>query len=67
MESENGTCSVQLHGIYSKSVYHSISSKAVCTGNLFSNGPKIGIAVAINTNSAVVGSFHESPFNYDYF
>ena len=34
--------------------------------NVFNNAPK-RIAVAMNTNSAVAGSFHENPFNYQQF
>ena len=35
--------------------------------NVFNNAPIRIIAVAMNTNSAVAGSFHESPFNYQLF
>ena len=35
--------------------------------NVFNNAPIRRIAVAMNTNSAVVGSFHENPFNYQQF
>ena len=35
--------------------------------NVFNKTPIRRIAVAMNTNSAVVGSFHENPFNYQQF
>ena len=35
--------------------------------NIFSNGPIRKIAVAINTNSAVAGFFHENTFSYQRF
>ena len=35
--------------------------------NVFNNAPIRRIAVAMNTNSAVAGSFHKSPFNYHKF
>ena len=35
--------------------------------NVFNNAPIRRIAVAMNTNSAVAGSFHENPFNYQQF
>ena len=35
--------------------------------NVFNNTPIRRIAVAMNTNSAVAGSFHENPFNYQHF
>ena len=35
--------------------------------NKFNNAPKRRIAVALNTNSAVAGSFYESPFSYQHF
>ena len=34
---------------------------------VFNNAPIKMIAVAMNTNSAVAGSFHENPFNYQQF
>ena len=33
----------------------------------FNNAPIRNIAVAINTNPAIEGSFHEKPFNYRQF
>ena len=36
-------------------------------GNVFNNAPIRKIAVAMNTNSAVAGSLHENPFNYQQF
>ena len=35
--------------------------------NLFKNAPIRRVAVAINTISAVAGSFHENPFSYQQF
>ena len=35
--------------------------------NVFNNAPIRTIAVALNTNSAVAGSFHENPFTYQQF
>ena len=35
--------------------------------NVFNNAPIRMIAVAMDTNSAVAGSFHENPFNYQQF
>ena len=35
--------------------------------NVFNNAPIRRIAVALNANSAVAGSFHENPFNYQQF
>ena len=35
--------------------------------NVFNNAPIIRIAVAMNTNSAAVGSFDENPYNYQQF
>ena len=35
--------------------------------NVFNNAPIRRIAVAMNTNLAVAGSFHENPFNYQQF
>ena len=35
--------------------------------NVFNNAPIRTIAVAMNTKSAVAGSFHENPFNYQQF
>ena len=35
--------------------------------NVFNNAPIRRIAVAMNTNSAVAGSFHENLFNYQQF
>ena len=35
--------------------------------NVFNNAPIRRIAVAMNTNSAVAGSFYENPFNYQQF
>ena len=35
--------------------------------NIFNNPPIKSIAVAMNTNSAVAGSFHENPFSYQQF
>ena len=35
--------------------------------NVFNNAPFRRIAVAMNTNSAVAGSFQENPFNYQQF
>ena len=35
--------------------------------NVFNNARNRKIAVAMNTNSAVAGSFHENPFNYQQF
>ena len=35
--------------------------------NTFNNTPIRRIAVAMNTNSAVAGSFHENPFSYQQF
>ena len=32
--------------------------------NVFNNAPIRRVAVAMNTNSAVAGSFYENPFNY---
>ena len=34
---------------------------------VFNNAPIRRIAVAMNTNSAVAGSFYENPFNYQQF
>ena len=67
MESGNGTCSLQLHGNYSKNLYHSISSKPFIQENIFNDAPIRRVAVAMNTNSAVAGSFHENSFNYQQF
>ena len=35
--------------------------------NIFNKAPIRRIAVAMNTNSAAAGSFHENPFNYQQF
>ena len=35
--------------------------------NIFNNAPIRRIAVAMNTNLAVAGSFHENPFSYQLF
>ena len=35
--------------------------------NVFNNAPIRKIAVAVNTNSTVAGSFHKIPFNYQQF
>ena len=35
--------------------------------NIFNNAPLRGVAVAMNTKSAVAGSFHENPFSYQQF
>ena len=35
--------------------------------NIFNNAPIRRVAVAMNTNSAVAGSFHENPFSYQQF
>ena len=35
--------------------------------NIFNNAPIRRITVAMNTNSAVAGSFHENPFSYQQF
>ena len=35
--------------------------------NVFNNAPIRKITVAMNTNSAVAGSFNENPFNYQQF
>ena len=35
--------------------------------NVFNHAPIRRIAVAMNTNSAVAGYFHENPFNYQQF
>ena len=35
--------------------------------NIINNAPIRRISVAVNTNSAVAGSFHENPFNYQQF
>ena len=35
--------------------------------NIFNNAPIRRVAVAMNTNSAVAGSFYENPFNYQQF
>ena len=53
MKSGKGTCSLQLHGNYSKKLYHSILSKPVYPGKFFNNAPIRRIAIAMNTNSAV--------------
>ena len=35
--------------------------------NIFNNAPIRRVAVAMNTNSAVAGSFHKNPFSYQQF
>ena len=57
---------MKLHGNVSKNLCHSVSSKSVYSGNVFNNAP-MRIAAAMNTNSAVAGSFHGNPFNYQQF
>ena len=65
MSSGKETCSLQLHGNYSKNLYNSISSKPVFfQEEVFNNATIRRIAVAMNLNSPVAGSFHENPFNY---
>ena len=65
MKSGKTTCSLKLHGNYSKNLYHSIASKPVYPGKcFFYNAPIRKLTVAMNTKSAVAGSFHENPFNY---
>ena len=51
MESGNGTCSLRSHG----------------NNNDFNNFPSRRIAVGMKTNSAVAGSFHKNPLNYQQF
>ena len=58
--------SIQLHGNYRKNLYHSISSKPI-RENIFNNAPIGRVAVAMNTISAVAGSFHRNPFSYQQF
>ena len=66
MQSGKGICSLKLHGNVSKNLYHSVSSKPVYSGNIFNDAP-MRRAAAMNTNSAVAGSFHGNPFNYQQF
>ena len=67
MESGKGTCSLQLHGNYSKNFIMPSRQNQFIQENVFNNAPIRRIAVAMNTNSAVAGSFYENPFNYQQF
>ena len=58
---EKGTCSLQLHGNYSKNLHHSFSSKPIHPRKFT---PIRKIDVAMNANSAFARSFYENFFNY---
>ena len=64
MESGKRTCSIQLHGNYSKNLIISSRQNQFMQENIFNITPTRKIAVAINTNSAVAGPFHKNPFSY---
>ena len=66
MDFGNITCSIQLHGSYSKIFIIASRQKQLIQENIFNNAPIRRIA-AMNTNSAVSGSFHENPFSYQQF
>ena len=61
------TCSIQLHGNYSKNLYYSISSNQFKQKNIFNNAPKRRIAAAMNTNSTVAGPCLENHISYEQF
>ena len=67
MESGKETCSLQLHGNYRKNFIMPSRQNQFIQKNVFNNAPIRRIAVAMNTSSAVAGSFHENPFNYQQF
>ena len=63
MEFGKGSCSLHLHGNNSKNLYHSISSKPSIQGKVFKKAPIRKTAVAMNTKSAVEGSFNYQHFH----
>ena len=67
MESGKRTCSIQLHGNYSKNFIIRSRQNQFILENIFNNAPIRRVAVAMNTISAVAGSFHENPFSYQQF
>ena len=67
MESGKRTCSIQLHGNYSKNLIISSRQKQFIQENKFSIAPTRRLAVAMNLNSTVPGLFHKNPFSYQQF
>ena len=54
-------------GTLSKTSIFPASQNQVIQENIFSNAPYRRVAVAMNTNSAITGSYAESPFCYEQF
>ena len=67
MESGKTTCSIQLHGNYSKAIIIPSRQNQFIQQNIFKNAPIRRVAVAMNTNSAVAGSFYGNLFSYQQF